>query len=131
MELEHRTQWAIKKIKFTWLAKESNDGLIYMSLKREDWRPIIVLATTRITPRIATTAILKKAFLKGDKVLLYNSRIKLFPMNLLSRWSGPFVVKEVFPHGAMEVWDLDGKRSFKVNGHRLKLYYEGAHVGVV
>ncbi|XP_076907450.1 uncharacterized protein LOC143563902 [Bidens hawaiensis] len=41
-----------------------------------------------------------------------------------SRWGGPYTVKEVFPHGAVEVRDVDGSL-WKVNGHRLKHYIGG------
>ena len=54
-------------------------------------------------------------------MLLFNSRLKLFPSKLKSRWSGPFLVKQIFPHGVIEVQHPDG-HSFKVNGQRLKLY---------
>ena len=37
--------------------------------------------------------ILKKEFRVGDLVLLFNSRLKLFPGKLRSRWSGPFKVQ--------------------------------------
>ncbi|MCI54613.1 hypothetical protein A2U01_0075863 [Trifolium medium] len=44
----------------------------------------------------------------------------------MSRWSGPFVIKEVFPHGAVELLDPGGgNQSFKVNGQRLKPYKGG------
>ena len=48
----------------------------------------------------------------------------MFPEKLRSRWSGPFIVKEVFPHGAVELIDEKGGNTFKVNGHRLKPYLE-------
>ncbi len=60
----------------------------------------------------------------GHQVLLYNSRLKLFPDKLKSRWSGPYRVVEVFPYGAVEVIDSLGKM-FKVNGQRLKHYWVG------
>ncbi|XP_075475576.1 uncharacterized protein LOC142506277 [Primulina tabacum] len=47
---------------------------------------------------------------------------KLFPGKLKSRWSGPFVVETVYPHGAIELKCNDG-RTFKVNGQRIKPYY--------
>ncbi|XP_022040967.1 uncharacterized protein LOC110943531 [Helianthus annuus] len=43
-----------------------------------------------------------KEFKVGDRVLLYNSRFKLFPGKLKSKWTGPYVVKEVFPHRALQ-----------------------------
>ncbi|GJX24562.1 reverse transcriptase domain-containing protein [Tanacetum coccineum] len=65
-----------------------------------------------------------KDFKVGDKVLLYNSRLKMYPRKLKSKWSGPNIVKTVYPHGAIEIIDKDGF-SFKVNGQRLKKYYGG------
>ena len=57
-------------------------------------------------------------------MLLFNSRLQLFPGKLWSKWIGPFVVTNVFPHSAVQVKSLRNDDEFKVNGHRLKLYYE-------
>ncbi|GJS61078.1 reverse transcriptase domain-containing protein [Tanacetum coccineum] len=65
-----------------------------------------------------------KDFKLGDQVLLYNSRLKMYPGKLNSKWSGPNIVKTVYPHGAIEITDRDGF-SFKVNGQGLKKYYGG------
>ena len=64
-----------------------------------------------------------KSFMPGQQVLLFKSRLRLFPGKLKSRWSGPFVVKIVFPHGAVEIFENDPGQTFKVNGQRLKHYY--------
>ncbi|GLT29119.1 hypothetical protein SLA2020_040050 [Shorea laevis] len=68
--------------------------------------------------------ILRCEFVVGQKVLLYNSRLRLFPRKLRSRWSGPFSVTKVFPYGVVEI-SHETKGSFKVNGHRLKPYLDG------
>ena len=47
--------------------------------------------------------ITRKEFKAGQQVLLFNSRLKLFPGKLKSRWSGPFTVTKVFSHGGAEV----------------------------
>ena len=60
-------------------------------------------------------------FQEGDQVLLFNSRLKLFPCKLKSRWLGPFVVKRNFPYGVVEL-EHPKTGIFKVNGQRLKLY---------
>ncbi|XP_023740314.1 uncharacterized protein LOC111888360 [Lactuca sativa] len=65
-----------------------------------------------------------KDFHEGQKMLLFNSRLKLFPGKLKTRWDGPFVVKQAFPHGAIELLSKDGT-PFKVNGQRVKTYEEG------
>ncbi|CAN6685478.1 unnamed protein product [Malus baccata var. baccata] len=43
---------------------------------------------------------------------------------LRSRWIGPFVITNIFPHGAVEIQSAKTGYVFKVNGHRLKPYYE-------
>ncbi|GJY32754.1 reverse transcriptase domain-containing protein [Tanacetum coccineum] len=65
-----------------------------------------------------------KDFKAGEKVLLYNSCLKMYPEKLKSKWSGPNIVKMIYPYGAVEIIDKNGF-NFKVNGQRLKKYYEG------
>ena len=47
--------------------------------------------------------IVQKEFELGQKVLLFNSRLRLFPGKLKSRWSGPFEITKVLPYGAVEI----------------------------
>ncbi|XP_022151293.1 uncharacterized protein LOC111019257 [Momordica charantia] len=65
----------------------------------------------------------QRTFEAGQKVLLFNSRLKLFPGKLISRWSGPFTVVKVYPYGAVIVNEEDTKREFIVNEQRLKHYW--------
>ena len=65
-----------------------------------------------------------KTFEPNQKVLLYSSRLHIFPGKLRSRWTGPFIVKVVYPYGAVEIENLDTGNSFKVNGQRLKPFLE-------
>ncbi|XP_010445907.1 PREDICTED: uncharacterized protein LOC104728652 [Camelina sativa] len=66
----------------------------------------------------------------GDKVLLFNSKLRLFPRKLKSRWSGPFEIKEVLPYGAVTLLGKD-ETEFTVNGQRVKKYManESTEVG--
>nr|GEU36129.1 reverse transcriptase domain-containing protein [Tanacetum cinerariifolium] len=41
---------------------------------------------------------------------------------LKTRWSGPFTITRVFPHGTIELSQPNGL-NFKVNGHRVKHYF--------
>ncbi|XP_062118892.1 uncharacterized protein LOC133832586 [Humulus lupulus] len=59
--------------------------------------------------------LVRKEFQPGKKVHLFNSRLRLFPGKLKSRWSGPFTVVQVFPYGSVEVQG-NSSDSFKVNG---------------
>nr|XP_009620374.1 uncharacterized protein LOC104112216 [Nicotiana tomentosiformis] len=63
-----------------------------------------------------------KEFHERDRVLLYNSRLRLFPEKFKFRWTVPYVVKHISPYGATEIQNIDGTQSFKVSGHRLKPY---------
>ncbi|XP_062089288.1 uncharacterized protein LOC133795850 [Humulus lupulus] len=65
-----------------------------------------------------------RSFEEGQQVLLFNSRLKLFPGKLKSRWSGPFTITKVYPHGVVELRGNEGGE-FKVNGQRLKHYWDG------
>ena len=70
--------------------------------------------------------LLKKDFKPRQHVLLFNSRLKLFPGKLKSKWSGPFVIKKVRSYGAIELYDPQSQnleRTWVVNCQRLKLYH--------
>jgi hypothetical protein len=66
----------------------------------------------------------KKEFAPRDKVLLFNSRVKLFGHEKLrSKWEGPFMVVSSSSHGAITLQNDEGTL-FKVNGQCLKLFLE-------
>nr|GEY60479.1 reverse transcriptase domain-containing protein [Tanacetum cinerariifolium] len=51
-------------------------------------------------------------------------RLKIFSGKLKSRWSGPFIISEIYPYGTTKLTHSNGS-NFKVNCHRLKHYYGG------
>ncbi|RVX20807.1 hypothetical protein CK203_002384 [Vitis vinifera] len=65
-----------------------------------------------------------KEFRKGQRVLLYDSRLHIFPGKLKSRWIGPFIIHQVHPNGVVELLNSNSIDTFKVNGHRLKPFIE-------
>ncbi|PIN21773.1 DNA-directed DNA polymerase [Handroanthus impetiginosus] len=77
------------------------------------------------TKRWHDKKIVERRFEPGQYVLLFNSRLKLFPGKLKSRWSGPFRITEVFPHGAVELENENSRNRFKVNAQRIKHYWGG------
>ena len=132
VELEHRAYWAVKnynmrmdeagehrKLQLQELEEIRNDAYESSSIYKEK------------TKAFHDKAISRKIFCIGQKVLLFHSRLKLFPGKLRSRWIGPFIVTNVFPHGAVEIQSLHTDKIFKVNGHRLKPFYEGFQVNNV
>jgi len=62
-----------------------------------------------------------KSLEPNQKVWLFNSKFKLFPRKLRSRWDGPFVVQCVFPSGAVQILDPQDGRVLVVNGQHWKL----------
>nr|GEU84362.1 DNA-directed DNA polymerase [Tanacetum cinerariifolium] len=74
------------------------------------------------TKRLHDSKIKEHVFNIGDRVILFNSRLKIFSSKLKTRWSGPFTITHVFPYGTVELSQTD-MPNFKVNGHRLKHYF--------
>ena len=58
----------------------------------------------------------------GDLVLSDSSRLHWLPGKLNSKWVGPYLITQVFPHGAVELRTKEGV-SFKLNRERIKLYF--------
>lgn len=45
----------------------------------------------------------KKQFEVGQKVVMFDSCLKLMSSKLSSKWLGPFAVTKVYPYGAVEI----------------------------
>ncbi|GJW05209.1 hypothetical protein Tco_1564065, partial [Tanacetum coccineum] len=72
------------------------------------------------TKKIHGAKIKNREFHVGDRVLLFNSRLKLFSE------TGPFTVAQVFPYGTIELSQADGP-NFKVNVILLNTTLEGTY----
>lgn len=59
--------------------------------------------------------ILRKNNVVGQKILMFHSYPKLFSGTLRSSWVGPFVIFNIFPHGAVEIKSLNTVKEFKIN----------------
>ncbi|XP_057760543.1 uncharacterized protein LOC130980918 [Arachis stenosperma] len=68
-------------------------------------------------------SIKKREFQPGDLVLLYNSKMRLMPGKLRSRWDGPYREEKVEPYGVFHLSHPSSSELIKVNGHRLKLFH--------
>ena len=131
VEMEHRAYWAIKWLNFD--LKEAGEKRLLDINALEEIR-LDAYENARIykerTKRWHDKRIIPKELSEGDLVLLFNSRLRLFLGKLKSRWTGPYVVKKIFPHGAVEIGG-EHCGDFKVNGHRLKKYIPGAPVDMI
>ena len=109
VELEHRDFWAVKKCNM-WM----DEAGVLRKLQLQELEEIRndAYESSKIykerTKPFHDKLISQKEFVVGQKVLLFNSRLKLFPGKLRSRWVGPFVVVKVYPHGAMDIESPNG-----------------------
>ena len=70
----------------------------------------------------------KQEFRVGDLVLVDSSGVPCLPHKLKYKWTSPYLITQVFPHGAVELKAKEGVR-FKMNRDRIKLYFENKASG--
>ena len=129
MELEHKAYWALEFLNFDESLAGEKRNLQLLEL--EEMRMNAYESSKLYKEKVKAyhdKKLLKKEFKLGQQVLLFNSRLKLFPGKLKSKWSGPLIIKDVKPYGAVELFDPQSEtpdRTWIVNGQRLKQYHGG------
>ncbi|KAM1729043.1 hypothetical protein ACFX12_019483 [Malus domestica] len=125
VKFKHQAHWAVKTFNM-----DINAAGLHRKLQLNELKEIRNKAYENAhiykekTKAVNNKMIRSKTFSVQQKVLLFNSHLRLFPGKLRSKWIGPFVVTNVFPYGVVQIRSLKMGHEFKVNGHRLKPYNE-------
>ena len=100
LELEHKAHWALKQLNW-----DIHDAVEQMKLQlcELDELRLFSYENARIykerTKHWRDKHIQHRKLSPGQLVLLHNTRLRLFPEKLKSRWSGPFKLLRIYPHG--------------------------------
>ena len=109
-----RAYWAIRTFNSD-ITQEGKQRLLQLNELDELWRESY--ESSRIDKErlklFHDKTIARKTFEPNQKVLLYSSRLHLFPGKLRSRWTSPFIVKVVYPYGAVEIENPDTENPSK------------------
>ena len=115
--LEHRAHWAIRKWNMD--LKQAGEYRRCQISELEEWRDKAYHSASiykERTKRWHDKWLKPKTFNPEDKVLLFNSRVKLFGHGKLrNKWLGPYHIIDTSSHGAITIQD-DNDNAYKVNG---------------
>jgi hypothetical protein len=125
LELEQKAYWAIKEMNLDVDAARIKRRIQISELEKMRLKAYesATIYKERMNRWYDKTLQLKE-FKEGDKVLLFNSKFKIFGKGKLkSKWDGPYVVHSVSPRGEVKIMNIKGDE-YVVNGQRLNVFLE-------
>ncbi|GJX71690.1 reverse transcriptase domain-containing protein [Tanacetum coccineum] len=104
IEHEHKAYWALKHCNFDLKTAGDHQKVQLNELNElQDQAYENSLIYKEKMKNIHNSKINNCVFNVGERVLLFNSRLKIFSGKLKTRWTGPFTVAQVFPYGVVEL----------------------------
>ncbi|XP_016195790.1 uncharacterized protein LOC107636825 [Arachis ipaensis] len=123
VEVEHNAYWAVKECNLGLGGAGSERKL---QLQELECLQLEAYENSRLykekVKAVHDKNIKRREFRAEDLIFLYNPRLRLMPGKLRSRWEGPYIVEKVESYGVFRL-SHPSSPTFKVNGHRLKLYH--------
>ncbi|GJW17654.1 reverse transcriptase domain-containing protein [Tanacetum coccineum] len=109
IELKHKAYWALKHCNFDLktVGDHRNVQLNELNELRDQAYENFLIYKEK-TKKIHDSKIKNHVFNVCDRVLLFNSRLKIFSGKLKTHWTGPFTVAQVFPYDTVELSQTDG-----------------------
>ena len=126
LELEHKAYWAIKEFNYDF--KLAGEKRLFDISSLDEWRTQAYENAKLFKEKVKRwhdKRIQKQEFNVGDKVLLYKSCFRHFAGKLLSKWEGPYILKEVYRSGTIKINNAEENNPKVVNGKRIKHYIAG------
>ncbi|XP_070009737.1 uncharacterized protein [Nicotiana sylvestris] len=104
VELDHKDMWDLKKLNLAW---DVAANLRVAQLNELDEFRYHAYTNSSLYKEkmkyLHDKYIRNKEFKEGDLVLLFDSRLWMFPGKLKSKWSGPFEVVSMTPFGSLDL----------------------------
>jgi hypothetical protein len=125
LELEHNAYWAINEMNLYVDATRIKSRIQISELEEMTLKAYESATFYRERmKRWYHKRLQPKEFKEGDKVLVFNSKMKIFGKGKWkSKWDGPYVVQSFSVSGAVTIMDIKGDQ-YVVNGQRLKVFLE-------